>query len=993
MTGLTPEQTITKTKIGVSLYVFLVIASLFSALVIAGFIFVWQISGKTAISGIAYKYQDGVKQGLVSFSPATTDLLTLVKINRNYRQSQTVVSSLPSLKSVTAGGSVILNTPDSYARILLGDRLIANFQYPDKGTIYFSMLCTETCALDATNSQPVTVELNDATLQLDSLAYLPASGQLKAEVQTEGASAYQTFLKDEQNKNIILAINERNIEKGQPWVAGDTGEIIQKSFADLKTMFRDNVPAKLYAALFYQDGYLPIDDFQISTPPSPEEPEEIRTDPFSFTWQNRHGINWLTSVKNQAQCGSCYAFAGIATLESYINLYYNRSASQPLPNKNLSEQDVVSCTNCPGIDCNHGCGGGSEGTTLNYFKNTGVVDDPCFPYSATDEACRTNCADNSQPLTERKWKITDWEYATGNWPTSLEAKTALQQKGPRMISLGSWNHVVSLVGFGDITPGCYWESSSSASWPCTRTISAGDPLIGKNYWLIKNSWGTSWGNGGYGKILFSNTPGGYAITAPPAPPANEPIRSVICQDDDQDGLCWWGISPTKPTTGCPDSCSNNNISDCDDTDENVGECSIQDLCGNKPAVPSGEFSSFGNYRQYGRSSCCGDGLDEYVVGDLCCNAADDIAATAVGYSVNDYTYGSSGSGDGQFSNPGGIDVNIYAGLSGLLAVADTNNHRVQIFQLAENSVTFLSTIGGYGSGDGQFNRPIDVAFSGNTLYVVDQMNYRVQLFTRQTDGAWVFFSSFGEYGTGNGQFIRPSGVSVSKYNGEDLISVSDQGAGKIKLFERDFNTITFFQSIGTQGSGNGQFSSPSDVGFYENKLYICDRDNYRIQVFQQLGDNEAYNYLSKFPATCNRLTVTFDRLYITLSSNEPPLLSTYLIIGTSVIPEVSFPQGSDYGDYSAVVRYGTQLFVLDRINARILLLDPVTWPVCKSVCTDGTPSGSCSTDKPSFCNNGTLENNCDYCGCPVNTTCRVGGTCEARNVKSPLPVIQEGRSD
>ena len=205
--------------------------------------------------------------------------------------------------------------------------------------------------------------------------------------------------------------------------------------------------------------------------------------------------------------------------------------------------------------------------------------------------------------------------------------------------------------------------------------------------------------------------------------------------------------------------------------------------------------------------------------------------------------------------------------------------------------------------------------------------------------------------------------------------------------------VTFFESIGTNGSGNGQFSAPSDVSFSGNKLYVCDSGNNRIQVFQQQGSNQAYNYLSKFSASCARLAIAFDRLYAARSySSEPPFVSTFILKGSSAIPEVSFPQGNSSVGYVGIVKYGSQLFALDKTtDSRIHLYDEVSWPVCSSTCTDGTPNSTCSSAKPSFCNNGTLENNCEFCGCPNNTTCRVDGSCKGINIKNPLPYIQQGQ--
>jgi DNA-binding beta-propeller fold protein YncE len=87
-------------------------------------------------------------------------------------------------------------------------------------------------------------------------------------------------------------------------------------------------------------------------------------------------------------------------------------------------------------------------------------------------------------------------------------------------------------------------------------------------------------------------------------------------------------------------------------------------------------------------------------------------------------WGSPGTGDGQFIFPSGLATNA-AGR--VVYVADSGNHRIQVFDAAGN---FLRTFGGEGSGDGQFIAPFGVATdaAGRVVYVVDTFNHRIQKF-------------------------------------------------------------------------------------------------------------------------------------------------------------------------------------------------------------------------------------------------------------------------
>ncbi|MDP6314547.1 MAG: hypothetical protein QGF76_09755, partial [Arenicellales bacterium] len=113
-------------------------------------------------------------------------------------------------------------------------------------------------------------------------------------------------------------------------------------------------------------------------------------------------------------------------------------------------------------------------------------------------------------------------------------------------------------------------------------------------------------------------------------------------------------------------------------------------------------------------------------------------------------WGSRGSGNGQFYHPYGI---AFDG-SGNVYVADTYNHRVQVF---DSSGNFLRKWGSRGSANGQFRYPPGIAVDGSgNVYVADTYNHRVQVF----DSSGNFLRKWGSYGSGNGQFRYPFGIAV-----------------------------------------------------------------------------------------------------------------------------------------------------------------------------------------------------------------------------------------
>ena len=116
------------------------------------------------------------------------------------------------------------------------------------------------------------------------------------------------------------------------------------------------------------------------------------------------------------------------------------------------------------------------------------------------------------------------------------------------------------------------------------------------------------------------------------------------------------------------------------------------------------------------------------------------------------SFGSAGSGNGQFKIPEGIVFDS----SGNIYIADSGNNRIQKF---DSNGVYQSQFGSAGSGNGQFSAPVGLAFdSKSNLYVTDVGNDRVQKF----DSSGIYQSQFGIYGSGTGQFFAPYGIAIIK---------------------------------------------------------------------------------------------------------------------------------------------------------------------------------------------------------------------------------------
>ncbi len=206
--------------------------------------------------------------------------------------------------------------------------------------------------------------------------------------------------------------------------------------------------------------------------------------PDDFDWRNHLGQNWMTPIRAQGVCGSCYAFSAVGCVEGIYKVEQDNSALNP----DLSEEYIVT-------DCIYprGCNGGWHYAVLGSIRSSGIVDENCLPY-VSGSTCRISCAGCSNPAAcsnaRCSDRCTDWSSRLGfigsysNVPTNTDSiKRALICQGPLSMALNSLNHAVGLVGYDGAA----------------------------NQWIIRNSWGLVNGvrNGiphtnGYGYVPYND---------------------------------------------------------------------------------------------------------------------------------------------------------------------------------------------------------------------------------------------------------------------------------------------------------------------------------------------------------------------------------------------------------------------------------------------------------------------------------------------------------
>ncbi len=177
------------------------------------------------------------------------------------------------------------------------------------------------------------------------------------------------------------------------------------------------------------------------------------------------------------------------------------------------------------------------------------------------------------------------------------------------------------------------------------------------------------------------------------------------------------------------------------------------------------------------------------------------------------TWGSQGTGNGEFSEPGGLELDN----AGNIYVVDSRNARIQ--KLAPDG-SWLVSWGSYGSGNGQFNGPKDLALdSVGNIYVADAVNNRIQKLA--PDGSWL-----ATWTGGNGQFIGPHGIDVDSAGN---IYVSDGGNYRVQKLAPDGSWLV---SWGSRGKGSGQFDGIYGVAVDRSgNIIVDDAFNNRVQKF------------------------------------------------------------------------------------------------------------------------------------------------------------------
>ncbi|MEO5667468.1 MAG: C1 family peptidase [Bdellovibrionota bacterium] len=224
-------------------------------------------------------------------------------------------------------------------------------------------------------------------------------------------------------------------------------------------------------------------------------------------WREQNGKSYVSPILNQGNCGSCVAFAAVATLETQANI------SNLFPNLNprFAPQALFACG---GGGCDSGW---YPSSAAQYLQRAGVPDEACAPYTmgatGEDVECSSICSDSAQ----RSQKTVRTTTPSSGW-ANIEAVKAALAKGPLMTTLNVY------ADFMTYSSGVYKHVTGEMLGGHAISIVGYD--ANERSWIIRNSWGQDWGEKGFARVSWDDASGVGAQTWGFELPTNEGYVSI-----------------------------------------------------------------------------------------------------------------------------------------------------------------------------------------------------------------------------------------------------------------------------------------------------------------------------------------------------------------------------------------------------------------------------------------------------------------------------------
>ena len=506
-------------------------------------------------------------------------------ITKVLSQDETVLSfnknEARNISGILTSGNIKFTSSNGYVRILVADQYgyekLVYESFPllafKEGKDSFELMGFETGKIKDFVPEKVHILISDAIVEhlkitVSGISVPQQAPAASLQARTRTVPLPPTFIdEDTRIKFLIYRLNLKLEASGTLWRAGDT-PFGRLSYEEKKAMYGGVVP-NFKGAEYYIGGIIDVDVPSVRYQKSSYVPD--------FDWRTRHNATvkgspyfqneitgWITPVKDQKSCGSCWAFSAIGAMEAVAKLHKNTTC-----NFDLSEQELVSCSNAGS------CNGGWAASALDYISRKRIQDEMSFPYKAQDRPCSEKGRPRYTIQNAGKELFTptqDNEFA------SIEKLKSMLLKSPLAGRIGSWSHAMTLVGYKTIKAGdVVYEHYNTRI-----VVKPGDPHIGQTVWIFKNSWGENWGDHGflYAFVNINNMASSAVPTLPFEYKYNwsnknhlifRQLVSAISEpasayDKDNDGYYWWGIGPRPKNLPASAKLEE----DSDDSDASIG---------------------------------------------------------------------------------------------------------------------------------------------------------------------------------------------------------------------------------------------------------------------------------------------------------------------------------------------------------------------------------------------------------------------------------------
>lgn len=490
------------------------------------------------------------------FKLLSNDLKELVLNTQTISKDTTLAIDIDTpIYGLSISGAIAVPNDNSYVRVVLKDTNGKEYLVYETNSILsitsssaLSNVGFETLSLDGIVPDSLLLYVVEGSLTLNQLHYvLTTSTQNTRNVTVLNSTEIRAL----QAEAIVEQLNINLQNQNKLWRAGIT-DIALMSYEEKKHLFGDTIP-NMKGLEYYKGGIfnlsdlLPKNDDMLMTDSTISSKTTILNSTSSspyvreFDWCYRHGKNWITPASNQVG-QTCWAFAPVAHVEAFINLYFNR-----LLNYDLSENDIIACYD-PNYNPNEG---GYMEDAYDHMRYNGIVDQESFPNDLS-----LTCDDkNSNPkdiITIGRY-YSDYTYYWGSAfpPDDVMKKKIIDSPILFRASAPKYNgsgHVFILTGFRKVEVGDIIKFDPLAWGGDSVIVEEGNELCERTAFHFKNTWGENWGYDGFGYFVVDDL---YRILFMQI---DKYIHSevytdadIVCEDADGDGYFWWGIGP-KPST-------------------------------------------------------------------------------------------------------------------------------------------------------------------------------------------------------------------------------------------------------------------------------------------------------------------------------------------------------------------------------------------------------------------------------------------------------------